>query len=102
LCTLQPLEFHRFDTWVPSPHCLESVIDTAVRHGGDEFALIIPEADDGARQVARRIAERLAQDGETPHLSVSIGTAVWPRDGETLELLLRSVDRAFMRINAAT
>ena len=73
-------------------HCRS--IDTAVRHGGDEFALIIPEVDDGANQVARRVTEALAQDAETPPLSVSIGTAVWPRDGETLELLLRSADRA--------
>jgi diguanylate cyclase (GGDEF)-like protein len=73
-------------------HCRS--IDTAVRHGGDEFALIIPEVDDGAGQVAHRITERLAQDGEVPPLSVSIGTAIWPRDGETLELLFHSADRA--------
>jgi diguanylate cyclase (GGDEF)-like protein len=73
-------------------HCRS--IDTAVRHGGDEFAVIIPEVDDGASQVARRVTEGLAHDGETPPLSVSIGTAIWPRDGETPELLLRSADRA--------
>jgi diguanylate cyclase (GGDEF)-like protein len=73
-------------------HCRS--IDTAVRHGGDEFALIIPEVDDGAGQVAHRITERLARDGETPPLSVSIGAAIWPRDGETLEQLFRSADRA--------
>lgn len=73
-------------------HCRS--IDTAVRHGGDEFALIIPEVDHGVRQVVRRITEGLVHDRETPPLSVSIGTAVWPRDGETLELLLRSADRA--------
>ena len=69
-------------------------IDTAVRHGGDEFALIIPEGDQGADQVAKRIKERLAQDKEAPPLSVSIGVAVWPRDGETLDQLLHAADRA--------
>jgi len=70
-------------------------IDTAARHGGDEFALIIPEAnEEAARQVAQRIIQRLAQDTEKPSLTVSVGTAVWPRDGETIELLLRSADAA--------
>ena len=70
-------------------------IDTAVRHGGDEFALIIPEADDrAARQVSHRITKRLAEDKEAPPLSVSIGGAMCPRDGETLDLLLRSADLA--------
>jgi len=74
-------------------HCRN--IDTAVRHGGDEFALIIPEADEqAARQVAHRITVRLSEDSEAPPLSVSIGAAMSPRDGETLELLLRSADRA--------
>ena len=70
-------------------------IDTAARHGGDEFALIIPEAnDEAAHQVARRIVQRLSEDREHPPLSASIGIAVWPRDGETIELLLRSADAA--------
>jgi diguanylate cyclase (GGDEF)-like protein len=70
-------------------------IDTAARHGGDEFALIIPEANEqAALQVAQRIAQRLTEDAEKPPLSVSIGAAVWPRDGETIELLLRSADGA--------
>ncbi len=70
-------------------------IDTAARYGGDEFALILPEAGaEAARQVARRISERLAHDGEQPPLSVSIGAAVYPQDGETIEMLLGAADRA--------
>ncbi len=69
-------------------------IDTAARFGGDEFALIIPEAGaKAARQVAQRIAKRLAEDGEQPPLSVSVGAATWPEDGETMDTLLQSADR---------
>ncbi|HYB62656.1 MAG TPA: GGDEF domain-containing protein [Methylomirabilota bacterium] len=69
-------------------------MDTAARYGGDEFALILPEANaEVAAAVARRVCERLAHDGELPRLSVSVGTAVFPQDGETIEQLLNAADR---------
>jgi diguanylate cyclase (GGDEF)-like protein/PAS domain S-box-containing protein len=68
-------------------------MDIAVRHGGDEFAVVLPETSlEGAEQLAERIAERLSKDGQQPQLSVSFGTAVYPHDGETLDDLIGKAD----------
>ena len=69
-------------------------MDTAARYGGDEFAVILPEAGaEAASSVSQRICERLAKDGEVPHVTVSIGAAVFPRDGETIDALFNAADR---------
>jgi diguanylate cyclase (GGDEF)-like protein len=71
------------------------VIDTGARFGGDEFALILPETGaSAARQVARRVVERLGKDGEKPAVSVSVGLAVFPDNGNSVTTLLNSADTA--------
>jgi diguanylate cyclase (GGDEF)-like protein len=65
------------------------------RFGGDEFALVLPETTaKGAEQTAARIRERVAKDGEIPQVSVTVGTAVFPEDGKTIETLLSRADRS--------
>jgi diguanylate cyclase (GGDEF)-like protein/PAS domain S-box-containing protein len=71
------------------------VIDTAARLGGDEFALVLPETGrSGAHDVARRIQHRLAHDGREPVVALSVGLAVYPRDGDRLDTLLAAADVA--------
>jgi len=56
---------------------------------------VLPETGDAAAwHVARRIADRVARDGEEPVISVSVGVAVHPRDGASLEGLLNAADRS--------
>ncbi len=70
-------------------------IDTAARHGGDEFALVLPETGMAAATlVARRICDLLAKETEKPTLSVSVGIATHPKDAETIGTLLYAADRA--------
>jgi diguanylate cyclase (GGDEF)-like protein len=70
-------------------------IDTAARHGGDEFALVLPETSMAAATlVAHRICDFLTKDNEEPMLSVSVGVASYPKDADTIGTLLYAADRA--------
>jgi diguanylate cyclase (GGDEF)-like protein len=69
-------------------------IDTPARFGGDEFALILPESgSEEAGQVANRICDELKTDGQDPAITVSVGLAVFPADGTSIEKLLGAADR---------
>jgi len=76
-------------------------IDTAARYGGDEFAVVLPETDvEAANQVAQRVCDSIANDGMEPVLSVSVGVAVYPHNGEGIETLLRAADMAMYSMKA--
>ncbi|MBK1722523.1 EAL domain-containing protein [Thiocystis violacea] len=78
--------------------CLRQV-DTTARLGGDEFVLLLHRADGlGAEKTARRLLEAMGQPfdiaGMKFSLTVSIGIALYPEDGATLDDLIKNADSA--------
>lgn len=82
--------------------CLRQV-DTIARLGGDEFVLLLQKADGfGAEQTARRLLDAMSQpfqiDGMKFSLTYSIGIALYPEDGETLDDLIKNADSAMYHV----
>jgi diguanylate cyclase (GGDEF)-like protein len=71
--------------------------DIAVRTGGDEFVVLLPDADRGeAVKVAYRIRQRIAAFDDRGAASVSSGIAVWRR-GSDPDDTLREADEELYR-----
>ena len=73
--------------------------DTVVRLGGDEFALLLPDTDAaGAEEAARRLLDGVCApivlEGLHIDVDVSIGIAVAPQHGTSLDALLQHADVA--------
>jgi diguanylate cyclase (GGDEF)-like protein len=80
--------------------------DLVARYGGEEFAVLLPETTrDGATRFAENMRERIqaarigAQLGSA--LTVSIGVATFPGDGERARDLVAVADRELYRAKAA-
>jgi diguanylate cyclase (GGDEF)-like protein/PAS domain S-box-containing protein len=68
--------------------------DIAARYGGDEFAILLLEADRArAQNVAERISACLRSQTDPPPLSVSIGYSVYLHDGVSAPELLEAADK---------
>ncbi|WP_310550838.1 putative bifunctional diguanylate cyclase/phosphodiesterase [Paenibacillus glufosinatiresistens] len=68
--------------------------------GGDEFALLmmdcpnLNECTDRAQELRRLFDKPLELDAGEYHISLSVGLAIYPGDGETAEQLVQSADTA--------
>jgi len=74
--------------------------DTVARLGGDEFAVIINDIEsmDYVDKLSRRLTEELYvglnYEGRELNVSGSVGVAIYPKDADNEETLLRNADQA--------
>jgi two-component system cell cycle response regulator len=80
--------------------------DLAARIGGDEFVVVLPDADAAQAEVVaaklrdavdRHVATKRNADPDFPLVSLSAGVAVMPADGDTTEGLLAAADSRMYR-----
>ena len=73
------------------------------RLGGDEFAVVIRDAEDKdkvvdlARAIIGKLSEPYEVDRHTLYVGASVGYAFGPRDGDSVEMLMRNADLALYR-----
>ncbi|MDG2004844.1 MAG: EAL domain-containing protein, partial [Novosphingobium sp.] len=73
------------------------------RLGGDEFAIVIRDVSDmeHVQRIAANVIQSLSQpyeiDHHTLYVGASVGSAIGPRDGATVETLMRNADLALYR-----
>ena len=85
------------------------VYDVPTRYGGDEFGIILPDADtESAARVGRRILEKLAKAAMPDELAaagervaLSIGVSTYPRPAADTAALVESADSAMYDAKAA-
>nr|WP_249193127.1 EAL domain-containing protein [Burkholderia cenocepacia] len=81
--------------------------DTVARLGGDEFVVLLEnissvgDVERVAENVLNRMREGLWNDAQPLQVTPSIGIALYPRDGETVEVLLKHADVAMYEAKRA-
>jgi diguanylate cyclase (GGDEF)-like protein len=80
--------------------------DTVSRQGGDEFVILLSEAEQWAdaatvaTRVLRSVAEAHLIDQHDLHVTTSIGISVYPDDGADAESLIKNADTAMYQAKA--
>ncbi|MFZ5640685.1 MAG: EAL domain-containing protein, partial [Bacillota bacterium] len=82
--------------------CLQKS-DTIARLGGDEFTILLPRISH--EEDAAKVAQKIIQAFQLPwmlgnqefHITVSVGIALYPNDGDDAESLLKHADTAMCR-----
>ena len=81
-------------------------LEAVGRLGGDEFVALLPEiaADSDAERVAQRMLEAMREpiivSGQECFVTVSVGVAIFPRDGNAVVDLLRNADVAMYSVKS--
>ncbi|MET3130983.1 diguanylate cyclase (GGDEF)-like protein/PAS domain S-box-containing protein [Oxalobacteraceae bacterium GrIS 1.11] len=81
--------------------------DTVARLGGDEFTVILPHLQNGtdAARIAEQILAAIAQPctiaGQALTIELSIGIALFPEHGQTVEEIVNAADEAMYRAKKA-
>ena len=76
--------------------------DVVGRYGGDEFVVWMRDAPTAAlvAQRAQQLCETVAACADFP-TSISVGVALWPRDGSDYDALLQAADQALYTAKGA-
>lgn len=88
-------------------HHVARVADTAARLGGDEFALLFVGVQETSEcpplcaKVEKEVSQPLKVDGLNLVPACSIGYALYPRDGRTLDTLLNAADARMYQVKRA-
>jgi diguanylate cyclase (GGDEF)-like protein/PAS domain S-box-containing protein len=81
--------------------------DTLARQGGDEFTILLPDLHQA--EDAAVIAEKILEELENPftiaginyRATASIGISIFPRDGDSADLLLKNADIAMYKVKGS-